>query len=65
MSVHSNARATAAIAKNAGFRWCSTCQSDKPAEGFIKQGRRWICAGCLVRRANREPGTWITRGVRS
>lgn len=46
MSHPENARVTVAIAKNAGFRWCSACQMDKPAEGFKKRGCRWICAGC-------------------
>lgn len=59
MSHPDNARVTDAIARNVGVRWCSSCNSDKPADGFIKLGCRWICPGCQVRRANREPGTWV------
>ena len=64
MSHPENTRVTDAIAKNVGFRWCSTCNADKPAAGFIKKGCRWICAGCQVRRANKTPGTWIPKAVR-
>lgn len=64
MSHPENARVTDAIAKNVGIRWCSSCNSDKPAEGFRKIGPRWICSGCQVRRKNRTPGTWMRGGCR-
>lgn len=64
MSNTENARVTDAIAKNVGIRWCTSCNSDKPAEGFKKQGVRWICAGCLQRRKDRTPGSWMQGGMR-
>jgi ribosomal protein L40E len=64
MSHPENARVTDAVARNVGIRWCSSCNADKPAEGFIKKGCRWICAGCQLRRKTREPGTWIPKAVR-
>jgi hypothetical protein len=50
-------RVTAAMAKNVGIRWCSSCQSDKPAEGFKLVGggtRRWICGSCAQGRKERS-----------
>jgi hypothetical protein len=50
-------RVTAAIAKNVGFRWCSSCQADKPADGFRLIGggtKRWICGGCVAGRKERS-----------
>ncbi|MDT3707453.1 MAG: hypothetical protein ROZ09_11545 [Thiobacillus sp.] len=64
MSYDPNTRTTDAMAKNVGIRWCSSCNADKPAAGFVKKGVRWICAGCQARRKNREPGTWIPKAVR-
>ncbi len=43
-------RITAAIAKNVGIRWCSTCQMDRAADGFKRINGRWICADCQARR---------------
>lgn len=66
MSHPENARVTDAIAKNVGIRWCSTCQSDKPAEGFRKQGCRWICAGCQAQRKQLIPSRTLSstkRGI--
>ena len=66
MSCIDNARATLAIANNVGIRWCSSCQSDKPAEGFKKLRSRWICTGCQVRRNNGKPPrilSSINRGI--
>lgn len=59
-----NARITDAIAKNVGIRWCSTCQRDKPAEGFIKKGCRWICRDCRTRRMNGTPSSLYGRPAR-
>lgn len=42
-------RITAAIARNVGIRWCSTCQMARPAEGFVKRGSRLRCAACDAR----------------
>lgn len=64
MSNTENARVSEAIARNVGIRWCTSCNSDKPAEGFKKIGVRWICAGCQVRRKSLMPGTWIGNGGR-
>lgn len=56
MSHPDNARVTDAIAKNLGVRWCSSCQRDKPADGFRKQGCRWRCADCQTIRRNLRKG---------
>lgn len=64
MSCEENTRVNDAVARNLGVRWCSGCNADKPAAGFIKKGCRWICAGCQLRRKTREPGTWIPKAVR-
>lgn len=61
MSHPENTDITDAIARNVGIRWCSTCNADRPAAGFIKRGPRWICAGCQKRRANGTPLPWITK----
>lgn len=53
MSNADMARINDAVARNLGTRWCSTCQMDKPAEGFKKTGARWICACCVKRRKAR------------
>lgn len=42
-------RVTEAIARNVGIRWCSTCQSDRPAAGFVRNGNRLRCAACAAR----------------
>lgn len=57
MSNAENTRVNAAIAKNIGIRWCSSCQSDKPADGFKRLGAsRWICGGCVERRKGLRKG---------
>lgn len=41
-------RISAAIARNHGRRWCSACQTDKPAEGFVLRNNHWRCAHCAA-----------------
>lgn len=64
MSYDQNTRTTAAMARNLGFRWCSTCQRDKPVAGFRKKGCRWICGDCMARRANGAPSNLYGRPAR-
>lgn len=54
MSHQENTRITDAIAKNLGIRWCSGCNRDKSAAGFVKQGCRWRCADCHALRRLRK-----------
>jgi len=38
---------TELMAQHTGRRWCYHCRRDKPAQGFQKARRMWICAGCF------------------
>ena len=61
MSVDTNTRVSNAIERNLGTRWCSSCQTDRPATGGkwsldkLGKRRRWRCAACLHRAANKLP----------
>ena len=49
-------RVTDAIARNVGIRWCSTCQSDRPADTFVRlNAHRLVCADCYKRRTAGTP----------
>jgi hypothetical protein len=33
------------------FKFCGKCEAEKPPEGGIDMGQKWICASCWTRRA--------------
>lgn len=61
MNGSANQRLTEVVAATTGTRFCSTCQSVRPAEGgkwsLDKFGnrRRWRCEACLQRMRTRAP----------
>jgi hypothetical protein len=36
------------------FKICGKCQQDKPPEGGIYMGARWMCAGCWTRQSSKK-----------
>jgi hypothetical protein len=36
------------------FKLCGKCQQDKPPEGGIEMGGKWMCAGCWTRRSAKK-----------
>jgi len=38
---------------NHQFKFCGKCESEKPPEGGIDMGQKWICGPCWTRRVTR------------
>jgi hypothetical protein len=32
------------------FKFCTKCDTDKPPEGGIENGHKWICQSCWLKR---------------